>query len=308
MHSFLRSIGFGSIKSQTEIDTLVRNSLLNADSLRESQADNDTKYIEYRRYYAENVGVIVRGERDEKGTFHFSHMFPFMDPQKISCKGQEVFINKKVDSDAYTGMVDDSRMGVSLIFYIQNVVDYFDNRHLVKASNYFPVKMAALAREGKIILPTQQRVMSKVGSKMDADNNMKAKLVEEARKGDPKAIDALAVNDIDKYAVITERIKHEDLFSIVDTSFIPFGSESDVYSILCNIVSSKQLYNTESGERIWQMECICNGVPLGICINDNDLLGVPIPGMRFRGTIWMQGKIEFKEDAATDIPDDIPFS
>lgn len=296
MHSFLKSIGFGNVKSQTEIDNLVRNSLLNADSVKESQGNGETKYIEYTRYYAENVGVIVRGECDEKGSFHFSHMFPFLTPKMESCRGEDVFINKKVDSDAYTGMVDDSRMGVSLIFYIQNVVDYLNNRDGIKGISNLPVRLAALAREGKIILPTQQRVMSKVGSKMDADNDLKAKLVEEAKKGDPRAIDALAVSDIDKYAVITERIKHEDLFSIVDTSFIPFGSESDVYSILCNIVSARQLYNTESGERIWQMDCICNGVSLSICVNDSDLLGVPLPGMRFRGTIWMQGCIDFLDE------------
>ena len=114
------------------------------DSVKESQGNGETKYIEYTRYYAENVGVIVRGECDEKGSFHFSHMFPFLTPKMESCRGEDVFINKKVDSDAYTGMVDDSRMGVSLIFYIQNVVDYLNNRDGIKGISNLPLCLLLL--------------------------------------------------------------------------------------------------------------------------------------------------------------------
>lgn len=300
MHSFLKSIGFSDVNSQVEINNLVKDVLQKADTVKEVSSDNGTRYAEYKKCYAQDVGVTVCGEKDEKGNFHFSHMFPFIDGGNISCSNEEVFINKKVDSDSYTGMIDDSRVGVSLIFFIQNVAEYLEYRKDYRGICKESVSLAALAREGKIILPTEQRVMSKVHSKMDDDNKKKVKLIEEAKKGDPGAIDALTMNDIDRYAAVTERIKHEDLFSIVDTSFIPFGSESDVYSILCNIVSARQLYNTESGERIWQMNCICNGVALDICINDANLLGVPMPGMRFRGNVWMQGRIEFL--------DSLPFS
>ena len=29
-----------------------------------------------------------------------------------------------------------------------------------------------------------------------------------------------------------------------------------------------------------------------ICIHADDLLGEPLPGRRFRGNVWMQGKVE----------------
>ena len=37
----------------------------------------------------------------------------------------------------------------------------------------------------------------------------------------------------------------------------------------------------------------CNELVFDVCINQKDLLGEPMPGRRFKGTIWLQGKINF---------------
>ncbi len=38
-----------------------------------------------------------------------------------------------------------------------------------------------------------------------------------------------------------------------------------------------------------------NSIVLDVCINEQDLLGVPERGRRFRGIIWLQGLVHFEE-------------
>ena len=37
-----------------------------------------------------------------------------------------------------------------------------------------------------------------------------------------------------------------------------------------------------------------NDLLFDICINEKDLYGIPEVGRRFKGNIWMQGKINFE--------------
>ena len=290
MHTYIRSIGFSKKESQVDIENLVKNVVLQADSVKTIIKDNGNIFVEYKKNFGENIGIIVRGEEDEKGTFHIGTYFPFLKSSfKEGLQEEEIYINKKVDSDAYTGMCDDNHVGVSLIFYMQNIENYIKSNVTRLTLNNKKIKLVALASSGKIILPTQKRIYSHIASKID--NAVKNQLMDEAKNGDLQALDILSMSDMDNNAALQERIKHEDLFSIVETSFIPYGSESDLYTILGNILSSRQLKNEETGELIWVLKIVCNDIPMEVAINADDLMGFPSPGMRFKGVIWMQGEL-----------------
>ncbi len=51
----------------------------------------------------------------------------------------------------------------------------------------------------------------------------RSRLIAEARKGDEEAIESLTLEDIDMYTTISRRIQKEDVFSIVETYFMPLG-------------------------------------------------------------------------------------
>ena len=104
---------------------------------------------------------------------------------------------------------------------------------------------------------------------------------------------ALTLEDIDTYSMISRRIVHEDLFTIVDTYFMPYGMECDKYSILGEILEVEMRKNEVTEEEICVMKLSCNELVFDVCINQKDLLGEPMPGRRFKGTIWLQGKINF---------------
>ena len=85
------------------------------------------------------------------------------------------------------------------------------------------------------------------------------------------------------------------MFSLVDTYFMPYGVECDQYSILGEITDCQMITNTLTGEKVYQMTVYCNELSFDLCINAEDLFGEPQVGRRFKGTIWLQGFINFPE-------------
>ena len=117
------------------------------------------------------------------------------------------------------------------------------------------------------------------------------RLIAEAREGNEEAIENLSIDDLDTYSQISKRIKKEDVFSIVTTSFMPYGIESDQYSILAEIKEVEEMTNPLTEEKIYAMEVECNSLQFRVVINQKDLLGEPAVGRRFKGSIWMQGAV-----------------
>ena len=289
MHSFLRAVGFGSIKSRSDEEKLINLVIDNATEKQVYRMSEERSIVELTMEVSEDTGVVVRGETDARGVFHVAHYFPFRRGNTITTE-EPLFVNKRVDTDAYTGMCDDYRLGVSLIFYIQNVVDYLKNPIQKKERRKCPVYLAALASEGKILLPVEKTV--KEAEKVKTDLKNRSALIAEAKQGNQEAMQSLTFDDIDQYAVVSRRIRKEDIYSIVETSFIPYGSESDNYSILGYINSVERQKNSYTKEEFYVMNVECNEMNYDVCIHVDDLLGEPAVGRRFRGNIWMQGKVE----------------
>lgn len=289
MHSFLRAVGFGSIKSRSDEEKLISLVIDNATEKQVFRMSEERSIVELTMEVSEDTGVVVRGETDAKGVFHVAHYFPFCRGNTITTE-EPLFVNKRVDTDAYTGMCDDYRLGVSLIFYIQNVVDLLKNPIRKKERRKCPVYLAALASEGKILLPVEKTI--KEAEKVKTDLKNRSALIAEAKQGNPEAMQSLTFDDIDQYAVVSRRIRKEDIYSIVETSFIPYGSESDNYSILGYINSVEKQKNSYTKEEFYVLNVECNEMNYNVCIHVDDLLGEPAVGRRFRGNVWMQGKVE----------------
>nr|WP_294487193.1 DUF3881 family protein [uncultured Anaerosporobacter sp.] len=293
MHSYLRSVGFSNIKKREDLEQIL--GMVMAQPTEKYVTSERENYVEAElaKDFSDRLGVAVRGEYDEKGFFHLEHYYPYFKGKLTSIR-EEVAINKRVDTDAYTGMCDDLRIGVSLIFYLQNVIDYIDcvqkNRWNGRA---VPIMLTGLATEGKILLGTTKD--SNTERNIISDSKQRTQLLAEAKKGNQEAIDSLTIDDIDLYAMVSRRIRYEDIYSIVESTFIPYGSESDNYTIIANIVEVKRLQNEFTNEYIYDLVVECNDIMLEVCINEEDLVGTPEPGRRFKGNIWLQGTITFVE-------------
>ncbi len=294
MHSYLRAIGFSNINNRTDLNQLSQTILAETNHIKKTRSEGGQELAEASMEFGEGLGITLRGEYDSDGVFHMEHYYPYLKGNGISIR-EEVGINKRVDTDAYTGMCDDYRLGVSLIFYLQNVIEFLEKKNQNMPMNTaFPVTLSALSLEGRTLLPIEKDEVQV--KNLSAETKHRNNLIAEAKKGNQDAIDSLTIDDIDTYALVSRRAKKEDIYSIVDTCFIPFGSESDNYSIIGTIQECNLIQNEYTKEEIYDMLLTCNDINFRLCINKQDLLGEPITGRRFKGNIWMQGKVGFSEN------------
>lgn len=118
-------------------------------------------------------------------------------------------------------------------------------------------------------------------------------LLSAAKNGDQVAMESLTLEDIDTYSKVSQRLITEDVFSIVDTYFMPYGIECDRYSILGEILEMHTIQNEDTGEELYVMRLEVNELEFDVCVPIKNVIGEPAVGRRFKGNIWLQGRLNF---------------
>ena len=292
MHDYLRAVGSSKIKKNKDVRDILNLVMLRPTSEYVSSAgDEDVVFGEKAKEFADRMGISVRGEYDDNGQFHVGYYLPYFKSRDCTIK-DEVTIEKQSDKDAYAGICDNVKVGVSLIFQLLNMADYIDYIEFHKGSLFYaPIYLSGLSISGKIILPLM-KTEADVRRKQDENMN-RDRMIAAARDGDQDAIESLTLEDIDMYAAISRRSKKEDVLTIVESYFMPYGIACDQYSIMGNILNVQLVQNSLTEEFIYILTLECNELTFDICINKLDLLGEPLPGRRFRGTVWIQGMVDF---------------
>lgn len=290
MHSYLRAIGFSNIKTESEMRDLLAEIFKDYDH-REAVKTGRAAFLEMEKEFAPDMGIKLCGELDGSG-FQKQYYFPYYKGNGITTE-EEVMIEERVNGDSYSGVCDDGRIGVSLIFYLQNPAKYrreqLVNQLLRRKS---VTTLTGLSTEGMVLLPVR-----KSSQQIDSQRESSAKrsqLLSAAKNGDPEAIESLTIEDMDLYSMLSRRVYAEDVYTIVDTFFMPYGIECDQYQIMGNINYFSRVRNSVTKEYVYQLNVECNDVNFDVCINEADLTGSPEVGRRFKGTIWLQGNVEFE--------------
>jgi hypothetical protein len=302
----MTALGFHDMDSKEEavfIEDSIAQSMKDGLVLRHKSYDRGVVIIRV----SNSTGVYVYG-RFEDNTFVYEYHFPFVIGSRIT-ENDEVTVERHLDKESYAVICDEMNTGVTLIFYLQNVMDYME--FISKQEESAPIKfnpdrrnaasrnalkgkktiLTALSLGGMILLPIDKRFRD---SKHDKeDEKSKRNLIAAAKRGDESAIESLTLDDIDTYTEISHRIMHEDVFTIVDSTFMPCGVECDQYSVIGEILELSYEKNTFTDEQIVIMTLECNSFVFTMAINHKDLLGEPKIGRRFKGQIWLQGSVGF---------------
>lgn len=286
MHRYLKSIGFTNILRREELDGLLDEVINTPTDEIYMKKPNGDILVERSRAFGPFIGIAVRGTYDKDGKFKMEYYFPYFCGARMSSEAK-VEVERYAEKDAYAGICDDTRIGVPLIFFLQNPIEYYKSSYQRGLSIPTEVYLGALSTEGTILLPVETERPAKLG-KMPSD---RASLISAAREGDEESIESLTLEELDIYSMITKRIQHEDIYTIVDTTFMPYGVETDCYTIVGNIRDYRYVTNYATGEECCIMEINCNGLLFELCINCFHLMGEPAVGRRFKGTIWMQGVV-----------------
>ena len=63
---------------------------------------------------------------------------------------------------------------------------------------------------------------------------------------------------MDLYTTLSKKIRKQDVYSLVDSYFMPYGVECDHYSVLGEIKETKTVVNNMTKEKIHIMRVNCN--------------------------------------------------
>ncbi|MCI8887481.1 MAG: DUF3881 family protein [Hungatella sp.] len=293
MHRFLRTIGFSMYQKKHKIEDLMRDLTEEASSerIRKIQLDDETNLCEIRAEMAPGMGVAIYGEMDEIGQVTPEYYVPYVISYEPSSNA-DCSIQRHTEKETYAGLLDEYKVGISLIYYLENAMEYRERKMAKESTEVESVNLTGLSVKGKILLPikktAKQKAMAKVASK--ERNN----LLEAAKNGNEEAMETLTIEDIDLYSQVSRRVLKEDIYSIIDSCFMPCGIECDQYSIIGDILQLEVLKNRVTGEEVYKMRVECNDIIFQVAINKQDLIGEPMVGRRFKGQIWMIGTAKFK--------------
>lgn len=291
MHKFMRAIGFSKLTDRREEQRLITEIIMNATHRSYTSNGENTILAEFSEDFAQDIGIAVCGEFDAEEKFTYDYFYPYLRGTGIS-SCEDVSVERHADKESYAGVCDDIKVGVSLIFYLQNIVPY------VKAQtmDMLPVTgttltLSGLSISGNILLPIGKDESDI--RRIQKESVSRNQLIAAARKGDEEAIESLTLEDMDIYSTISKKILTEDIFSLVDTYFMPYGVECDQYSVMGEIRDISLRVNRITNEEIYVLRLCCNDLEFDVCINKMDLYGEPQIGRRFKGVIWMQGYINY---------------
>ncbi len=293
MHKFLRAVGFSMYQKKHDIEALLAELISDAApaQIRKLQLDSETNLCQVRTELAPDMGIDIFGEMDALGNIKPEYYLPYLVSHELSSEA-DCSIQRHTEKETYAGLLDESRVGISLIFYLENVLEYRKRSLARENTDTSYVNLSALSVKGKILLPVKKS--AKQVEKARVASRERSNLMEAAKKGDEDAMETLTIEDIDLYSQISRRVMKEDIYSIIDSCFMPCGIECDQYAIIGDIIHMDLVNNRMTGESIYNLKIDCNDMIFHVAINQRDLMGEPEVGRRFKGQIWMMGTVKFR--------------
>ena len=291
MHKYLKAIGFTELKKKQGIREILKQTADEFDLQRAVSLDETSEFCELKKQYGDNVGISVYGEMDQDKIFERDYYVPYFEGSGITTYA-DVLVERRIEKEMYVGICEDVKVGASIIFHIQNAIEYMKEKQLGGlAKKTTSVTLSGLGSSGMILFPISKDEHLEKTRKEEERNRMM--LLSAARNGDQEAMESLTLDDIDTYSKVSKRLITEDIFTIVETYFMPYGVECDEYSILGEIIDLRKTQNKVTQETLYIMTLDVNELQFDVCIPEKEVMGVPEVGRRFKGNIWLQGKINF---------------
>ena len=206
MHKYLNAIGFHDIASEREWYQILLESEKKFSGYDRIALDEHTDLCELRREYGNGIGISSCGFIDENDEeFRRECYFPYFSGSGVSSYA-DIAVEQKASSPTYIGVCEDVKLGCSIIFHIQNGMEYIKEATrggLNKSS--ISITFSGLALSGKILLPVTKDAGAADKRAKDLRNRMM--LMSAAKEGNPDAIESLTLDDIDTYAAVSDKIR-----------------------------------------------------------------------------------------------------
>ncbi|MCD8131512.1 MAG: DUF3881 family protein [Lachnospiraceae bacterium] len=287
MHKYMRAIGFSKVTDYEGLKEILTEAVKEHNSCVASNVEENVHLVNLSKNVSPSLGISVCGDYRTDLQFACDYYYPYLQSY-IKSVDEEIQVERHASQNSYAGVCEEVNFGILLIFYLQNQTAYFQAKELNDLQKYY-ISLTGLSVGGKILLPIEKNIVQRNSERVMA--HKRTKLLREARDGNEDAIETLTMEDMNTFNAICQHIRHEDLYSIVDTSFIPSGVESDHYTVLGEIIDCRRERNIYTNEEINILTLKSNDITIEVAINSMDLQGEPAVGRRFKGEMWLQGTV-----------------
>ena len=286
MHGYLKAVGLGTYDTRRAYASLIEKVTENPDVTSIVQTGQDSHVAVLFSLMTEASGLAVCGEYEEDEHFRTDFAFPFVRADAVSSTAP-CSVQRRTGGDGYEGLCDDYRIGMPLIFHLNNFARLLQTGR--NPEDITSVSFSGLASDGKILLPTFDTA-DREKTKVRAEE--RTRQIEQAMGGDQQAMERLSFQEMNLFATVNSRLQKEDLYSVIESFFMPSGMETDQYALMGEITACTPWENRMTGAKGWFLEVTAADIPVRVSIAADDLMGDPQPGRRFKGNIWLQGTVE----------------
>lgn len=294
MHRYMRAVGFSEELSRQKLKELMKKVVVTSDQRDYTLNLNEEMLGDISKCFAKNLGIQVCGSFDDEDKYIYDYYFPYIKGTGIT-SFEEVSVERHASNESFCGICDEVNAGLSIIFFLGNRIPYIKANYTMEwPMSGLSVTLAGLSVKGVILFPIKKDEMQMEKRKQEIKE--RHNLLIAARKGDEDAIETLTLEDMDLFSAVSKQARKEDIYSIVDSYFMPCGVECDHYNVLGDIVACEKTQNIMTQEEIYLLTICCNELTFDVAINIMDLIGEPAVGRRFKGIIWLQGVINYPEN------------
>ena len=129
MHKYIKAIGFHKINSEKEWNRILRQAENEFTGYERISLEGDIDFCELRKEYGVGIGICSYGQIDEDEIFEREYYLPYFVGSGITSYA-DIIVEKRSDREAYIGICEDAKVGVSLIFHLQNGMEYMKEYQL----------------------------------------------------------------------------------------------------------------------------------------------------------------------------------
>ncbi len=287
MIDFLSMLNIEYKEDKDFIDSIITSIIKERELVYEWSSFQYDKIVDIKKMYTDSVSILVRSVMQNKKTLDVRLFIPIAIGDKFT-KSENIKVSYNKTHIVAVAYTYSETGGTPINFVVNNVEDY--EIAIMQNAKVTGVYLSGFANEAIIVLPIDDRY-----DDIDDDLDM-------AVMGSEKFADSVKELDgeddtYDKYyeemKLMQELLKTEDVLSVMEVYFFPIENFETMYSVLGMILEVDREYLKDGSGFLYKLKVKSMGIVVDVYVNENQLLGEPKAGMRFKGNIWLQGKIEF---------------